>query len=592
MKKPNSIFYAILFGLMMVFLFSFMIQEHFKPFEFKKMNGRFAMVNMPDFNFKSYKDGSFQKGTEKYLQTHFGFYEPIVRGYHQYCWDFYRKSMVSYITCGKDNWLFYNHTIENYYGTEMYNWYKDVEAARKGYEREIRLLNKVNGILNQYDVTFMTVIAPSKGTIYSELLPRGDFDTTTLKAADYYTKRFDELNLPYVDMTDVFFQMKDTCSFYLFQPLGHHWNFSCIYAADTLFHYMESLRDIKMPQIQYGDKWKDSCCIGNDKFTDHESELNLMRPIKYKPKYNYKERDYWLASDSTVTKPAALITGNSFYLWMMTYIPPKECFSDFQFWYYNRVAYQGLDKLIDSVEKLDRLDYLLDADYVIWFTSESQIYHNTEGFAADALIQLCIGEERYKTRYEEVKDSLYHDNMTRWRIAGNCDDDMFKKLLIDYTKKMIYNDPEAFFPELAGEGIPTARNPKLLSNDYWTKRDIRRKIKRDPEWMTSVSGFMVSEDITLQEAINQETDNVLYDRPLIRDNQIGNKEFRQILIRQTEQKIRNYKDWFDAVKTDAEQKGISINDAVHNHATYTVDQQIREGKIKLPETDTIPQGNP
>ena len=37
MKKGNgNIFYGILFGLLMVFLFSFMIQEHFKPFKTSK----------------------------------------------------------------------------------------------------------------------------------------------------------------------------------------------------------------------------------------------------------------------------------------------------------------------------------------------------------------------------------------------------------------------------------------------------------------------------------------------------------------------------------------------------------------------------
>lgn len=583
MKKPHSIFYAILFGLLMVFLFAFMIQEHLRPFEFKKMNGRFAVVHKPDFTLEGYKDGSYQKGTEKYLQTHFGFYEPIVRTYNQYCWDFYRKSMVSYITCGKDNWLFYNHTIENYYGTEMYHWYPDAEAAQKGYEREIRLINKMSGVLQQYGITYMTVIAPSKGTIYPELLPRGDFDTTTLKAADYYMKRFDELHLPYIDMTEIFFRIKDTCSIYLFQPLGHHWNFSSVYAADTLFRFMGDLRDIKMPQIHYGDQWIDSCSIGDDKFRDHESELNLTRPIRYDPKYNYRERAYWLTSDTTVTKPSVLITGNSFYLWMMTYLPPKECFSDFQFWYYNKVAYQGLNQLVDSVHRLDRLDYLLDADYVVWFTSESQMYHNTENFAADALIQLCIGEERFNARYEAVKDSLYHDDMTRWRIAAYCDDEMFKKQLVNYTKKMIYDNPEKFFPELACEGIPTARNPRLLEESYWKKRDIRRQIKRDPKWMTQVSSFMVAHDISMQQAINEETDNVIFGRPLMRDTKVGKKEYREILIKQTEQIIWNYKDWLDAVKADAEKKGITVEEAVTLHATYTVDQKIREGIVILPE---------
>ena len=69
----------------------------------------------------------------------------------------------------------------------------------------------------------------------------------------------------------------------------------------------------------------------------------------------------------------------------------------------------------------------------------------------------------------------------------------------------------------------------------------------------------------------------------MRDTKVGNKEYREILIQQMEQKIWNYKEWLDAVKADAQQKGMTVEEAVRAHATYTVDQQIREGKITLPE---------
>jgi hypothetical protein len=317
-----------------------------------------------------------------------------------------------------------------------------------------------------------------------------------------------------------------------------------------------------------------------------------MRPIKFDPKYDYKERDYWLTSDSTTVKPSALFIGNSFLLRTMAYIPPKEVFSDFQFWYYNRVAYQDVDKIIDSVNTLNRLDYLLDANYIVWFSSSSQMYRATEGFAEDAIIQLCIGDERFRQRQEQLIDSLFHDQATHNAIAWNYPDSLYRIKLESYTLDLLRKNPEAYFPEIAGEGIPAVRNPKLLEEDYWIKRDIRRQIKHDPEWMTSVSGFMATKDVTLQQAIDQETDNVFYGRPLMRDTKIGAKEYREILIRQTEQQIRNYKEWYDAVKADAEQRSITVEEAVTLHATYTVDQQIREGKIKLPETDTIPQVNP
>ena len=593
MKKGNgNIFYGILFGLLMVFLFSFMIQEHFKPFKTKELMGYFMKPNKPQFRWEWYKNGYFQEHLEKYITNNYGFREPIIRLYHQYCWDFFGKEYVSYIYSGKERWLYYGHNIEDYYGTEMYQWYPDAEAAREGYEQEVRLLNKVKGILADYDVTLLTFIAPSKSIIYPEYLPRREHDTTTLNAREYFIKRFAETDMPCFDMNEYFLRMKDTCSFYLFPPTGDHWNFSCVYATDSLLRFMEQQRHIRLPQIEYGNEYLSECRIGEPMNRDLEGELNLMRPIRFDHKFDYKERDYWLTSDSTTVKPSALFIGNSFLLRTMAYIPPKEVFSDFQFWYYNRVVYQDVDKIIDSVNTLNRLDYLLDADYIVWFSSSSQMYRATEGFAEDAIIQLCIGEERFRQRQEQLIDSLFHDQNAHNTIAWNYPDSLYRIKLESYTLNLLRKNPEAYFPEIAGEGIPTVRNPRLLNDDYWKKRDIRRQIKSDPEWMNSVSGFMVTEGISLQQAIDRETENVLFGRPLMRGTKVGAKEYREILIRQTEQKIRNYKEWFDAVKADAERLGITIDESVRNHATYTVDQQIHEGKIKLPETDTIQGHNP
>ena len=563
MKKRNTLFYGILVGILMLFLFSFMAQEHLNLFETKELTGYFGKPQKPKFRWEWYKNGYLQKSLEKYIASNYGFREPVIRLYLQYCWDFYNKEYVSFIHLGKDNWLYYSHNIEDYYGTEMYHWYPNAEAARQGYEQEVRLLNKVRGILAEYDVSLLTFIAPTKSIVYPEYLPPREHDTTTLRAETYFTQRFKETGMPCFAMNDYFLKMKDTCSFYLFQPTGDHWNFSCVYATDSLLRFMERQRNIRLPRIEYGNNWTDSCSIGDDRNRDLEGQLNLIRPIKFNPKYNYRERDYWVACDSTTVKPAALFIGNSFLLWTMAYLPPQEVFSDFQFWYYNRIVHQDVDKIVDSVAHLNRLDYLLDPDYIVWFSSSSQMYRATEGFAEDAIIQLCIGEERFRQRQSQLADSLHLE-------PGK-------------VETMMRKDPEAYFPEIAGEGIPSARNPKLLEESYWKKREIRRQIKRDPSWILAVTSQMALEDITLQQAIDAETERVLQGLPSLRDKQVDAAEYREILIRQKEREIRYYKEWFDAVKADAEQKGITVDEAVRAHATYTVDQDILNGTVKLPK---------
>ena len=278
-----------------------------------------------------------------------------------------------------------------------------------------------------------------------------------------------------------------------------------------------------------------------------------MRPVTYNHKFDYKERDYWIVSDSTTVKPAALFVGNSFLLRTIAYIPPQEVFSDFQFWYYNKVARQGMDQLYDSVSFLNRL--VIDADYVVSFTSSSQMYRATEGFAEDAILQLCIGDERFQQRLHELTDSF------------SLDENGQKKLV-----KQMREDPESYFPEIAGEGIPTARNPLLLSDAYWEKSKIRRQIKSDPQWLTMVQGSMVAENSNLQQAIDRETERVLQGLPALRDQNLSPEAYREVLIKQMEMKIRYDKDWLKALEKEATEKGIPIDDWIYQNAAYMVDQ--------------------
>ena len=471
-------------------------------------------------------------------------------------------------TCpGKENWLYYKHNVDDHYGTEMYRWYDDAEAARQGYEQEVRLLNKVRAILQEYDVTLLTFIAPSKEVVYPEYLPRGTYDTTTLNAREYFMQRFAEIDMPCFDMNNYFLQLKDTCSFFLFPPIGDHWNFSCVYATDTLLRFMERQRNDKLAHLEYGNEVSTTCRIGEDKNRDLEGSLNLIRPIKFDPKFDYLERDYKVVADSTTDKPSALFIGNSFLLRTIAYIPPKEVFSDFQFWYYNRVAYQGLDRVPDSVSGLNRLDYLLDADYVVWFSSTSQMYRATEGFAEDAILQLCVGDERFNQRLDELKGSEAYKNTSRTKLAA-----------------MMRKNPEAYFPEIAGDSIPKARNPQLLEQECWQRRDIRRQIKRDPQWLTAVSTLM-GEGLTLQQSIDRETDNIMQGLPSMRDMAIDPKAYKIMLVKKMEQTIWHRQEWLDALKKTAEEKGVPLEQWVHDNAEYMVNQQIQQGKVVLPTAE-------
>ena len=512
MKRRGSIFYGILFSLLMVFLFSFMAQEHLKLFKTKELVGYFQETSMPKFRWEWYKNGFYQKKLENYISKHYGFREPVIRLYHQYCWDFFGKEYVSFIDPGKEGWLYYRHNVEDYYGTEMYHWFPNAEEARKGYEKEVRLMNKVRGVLADYGVTMLTFIAPSKSIVYPEYLPQREHDTTSLDAREYFIRRFKETGMPCFDMNEFFLQMKDTCSFCLFPPTGDHWNFSCVYAIDSLYRFMEPLRGILMTKIEYGDTYSDSCSVGEAYNRDLEGQLNLLRPMRIKPEFSYKERDYHMVNDSTTTQPSTLFIGNSFLLRSMSYLPPQNAFSDFQFWYYNRVVYNNVNQPTDNVSSINRLDCLLNADYVVWFSSSSQMYRATEGFAEDAIIQLCIGEENFKKRQNKVIDSLFHDQATRNRIAWNLPDSSYRKKLVPYTDTLMRKNPEAYFPEIAGENVPTVRNPQI------PKALFRRNIMRNPRKKALLEVKAYQDSIGFNKLLDSETHRAINGKPSLTEN--------------------------------------------------------------------------
>ena len=89
MKQKVS--YTVLFVLSVVLLAFPAAQQYAKLFEFKPLNGVTEKVEQPQFNFKNWMTGTFQKQEERYLSENIGFRELFVRCYNQMSWSLFRK---------------------------------------------------------------------------------------------------------------------------------------------------------------------------------------------------------------------------------------------------------------------------------------------------------------------------------------------------------------------------------------------------------------------------------------------------------------------------------------------------------------------
>ena len=401
--KRNKIL-IVLAVVTVVLLFMPAIQHLTKWFHYRPMDGETVNTPKPELTFETYVSGDYQRNIEQYISETFGFRPPLIRLHNQYLWDFYRKTYSDEVAIGKDNWPYFNFNVNEYYGKEMYRWVSKEDAVER-FTREMRILNKLKVVLNSYGIDFMVFTSPDKADLYPQHLPKREFDTTTIHAYDFYRQAFAECDFPYIDLNAWFKVVQDTLDFPAIPQASAHWVFPAVYAADSVFRFMAQQKGVVMPRIKIGKK------IDNGEETIHvirdlEYGLNLWRPIRLSDD-EYYEREVTVEADSGAVKMNAVFVGNSFFRAFNQYIPLDEIFNSVHYWFYNMTDFYG-PRLHQSmpIGEADRLYEIINADYIVWFTDNAQMYKISYGFAEDALIKLCVSDSLWNAEVNRYADSL------------------------------------------------------------------------------------------------------------------------------------------------------------------------------------------
>ena len=556
-KKPK--YDLVLFIILMLLLFASLVQKSTGWVKTEPLKGVYPTTPYPLLNLKDFSSGDYQKQMEQQLSERFGFREPVIRLYNQYLWDFYRKTYAHDIVAGKHNWLYYEQNVNDYYGTEMYRWLPDASTARETFDREARLMWKLRGVLQDYGVEFLMFMAPEKGFIYPEHLPDRLYDTNSINARKFYAAKFEENGFPFIEMTSWFQALKeaDTLPYSLISQTGAHWGFSSVLAADSLLRFMETLKGEHLPQLALGPFHESADSTQND---DHDLEmnLNLMREMRHSYDRLY-DAEVTVVTGSTIRKPKVLFIGNS-YLWRMHYyIPFEELFEWSEFWFYNSTAYSGPGYADQTpVADLDIIEKILDADYVVWFTTGNQMYKATYGFVERALMNFCVDDDKVNKTRESIMDSL----SLSWQEAN----------------KILINDPEHYFPELAGDSIPLARNPRVRETL------VINEIKKDSVWMWNLSTCQtVIQNASLERVLLMEAHNIIESKPLMRDmsDVEAKRDHVESLVSDMIEEIRPQPELMERIRNMAADKGISVEKQTELAARWIVNDKIKRGLIVL-----------
>lgn len=578
--KKKTIYDIVLFALLGILAFLPMAQEHLHLFDLKQLVGVMVEAKKPELTKENYVSGQYQQQMEAYARQNFGFHESIIRLYNQYLYDFYRKTYNEEIIPGRDGWFYYQQNVNDYYGTEMYRWQANVDEARATYDREARLMWKLRGVLHDYDKEFLMFMAPEKGFLYPEHLPKRQIDTTTINARLYYSQKFDEYDFPYIEMTKWFQAIKeaDTVPYILIPQSGAHWSFSSVIAADSLFRFMGSLKNEKLGTLKVGPLRESSeqTKIGD---YDLENTLNLWRTVSHKGE-KLLDAEVTVISDSTTVKPNVLFVGNSYLFRMNYFVPFEDMFSYTDYWFYNSTAYYGEHYALKrSVWEIDFLQRLMDADYIVWFTTGNQMYKVSYGFVERALMTLCVSDDRVNDVRNQLMDSLRHDStfMSTIDTLSDTKGVELRKQLWQQSNNLITRNPEYYFPELAGDSIPTARNPKIP--EYL----VIKNIKKDDDWMISLQCQTIIHNATLDNILKMEAQNVLNGWPLMRDEQnvVSKENYVNSLVADMKLELQGKPVSVQAIKDKATATGKTFEEQLEADARWIINDRINRGVIDL-----------
>lgn len=400
------------------------IQKKAEFFSEKDLSGDVVYSPKPEFSWVSWKNTDFQQLYEAYLRDHIGFYRTFIRIYNQIYFSLFREASTRDVVIGKENYLYTKYYIEEYLGMNF--------RGMATIEDDVKKMKLIQDSLKKKGTDFIFVIAPGKGTYFPEFFPEPYSKVPkALNNHEYYAECCTREKIQFVDFDRVFVDLRNRSKYPLFSNVGIHWTYyGTTLAVDSLCRYIESIREIDMPDMTTHRIRITDSLIAND--FDISNALNLLFPLP-NPKLAYPEMSI---SAEGKTKPSAIVVGDS-YFWNIygthrdsLYFSSThgkcysgDCiyknglasmlFSSGWFWYYSRQAYALCNYSSVAVDSLDFIDELQSKDLVILMLTDATLAEFSFGFV-DKLYQIYTGKfdnaaDQKRMKVEKLKADIRKD---------------------------------------------------------------------------------------------------------------------------------------------------------------------------------------
>ena len=366
--RAKRIILAIVFGVLLLPL----INGQFNIIKSGGLKGAVALAINPDFTWKHWFSGKYQKEKEAYHNTNVSFYPDLIRLNNQIDFSLFGILHAKEVVEGQQHYLYETPYILSYTGID-----KLPESTLLNNTLKIKAIHEK---LQAKGKKFVFIIATNKADFYPEHLPTR-YQKLDFKGRNYhsYLRYFDSLKINYIDFNKYFVLQKPKSKYPLITKFGTHWSsYGTSLVTDSIIRYLNVCHyDGKLiqPQISY---------LVSETYNNHDKEafdpLNLIKgwnesEVTAIPQYKFSDK-------TDAVKPKMLCVSDSYFWEIYDQGVLEHVFSDLEFWYYNREHWDKQHKLIGDAAKVPNLgnNYLKKAEVVMMLASEFHLNCLTDDF--------------------------------------------------------------------------------------------------------------------------------------------------------------------------------------------------------------------
>ncbi len=355
----NIVKKSLLIGIFCV-LFIPLIQNTFNVFKTTyPLEGDVRLPSDVEFKKENWFSGEFQSQKEEYLNSMFGFRSLFVRLNNQIAYSIFNKAKAKGVIIGKENYMYEINYINGYTGLDYIGNTETDSLCEK--------IKFISDTLHKLNKELIIVFAAGKASFYPEYIPNEYLPKKGISNYEALSKKINRLGISNIDFNKWFMNNKYKAKYPLYPQHGVHWSwYGAALAADSLINYIESKRNIDIPNLKIKSIELDDAKYGDE---DIANGMNLL--FKFKS-FKMAYPDLKTEDESGKTKPSVLVISDSFY-WTMYNLGITKSFKDSHFWYYNKQVFPKPENTELIVSQLNLGDEIKNHEVFIIMASETSI---------------------------------------------------------------------------------------------------------------------------------------------------------------------------------------------------------------------------